>query len=511
MPVIGNPSSSGKKPTIPTIGTAVAGNAQATVPFTAPSYTGKGGTVTYRATSNPGSIQGTNTSTPITVTGLSNGTPYTFTVTAETAYGVNSDASSASNSITPVAPIYFINQSTNTAGVYTKVQRDTANTRNVALTWYGPSPTFGPMSNTGTFSAGKTVSGINMWNRTASFTTDSSGNIYFTGYRTSDNLAVIVMKFNSSLVLQWQRQLVTTTNRQIYGEAITVDNSGNVYVGGRVRTNDSPANYRGFVASWDSAGTLRFQKFVGGSADGSVLNLYFNGSVIIITGFNAYSFVDPDYFYDYYWVPMGTDGSFASSGYRTRDRQLDIGGFSNNRYNTASGYAYMSFRQDATTVNWIRNTGVGDFVALDVVADSSNNTYYVGQFSSQCFITKFDSSGNVTWQRRMTTVGTNTAGWGVGLGQGGQVMVGSEYQTTVGGVNRPLTIFSLNPDGSGAGTYSVNGRSFTYVAGSVTFATPANPSVATYTLTNANSSYTESAATATVSDYTITSAVQGLS
>jgi len=69
--------SGGKKPTTPTIGTATAGNAEATVAFTASTYSGKA-TVTYRATSNPGGISSpggitaTAASSPITVTGLTN-------------------------------------------------------------------------------------------------------------------------------------------------------------------------------------------------------------------------------------------------------------------------------------------------------------------------------------------------------------------------------------------------------------------------------------------------------
>jgi hypothetical protein len=94
-------------PDAPTIGTATAANAQASVAFTAPSDTG-GQTITgYTAKSNPSNITGTGTSSPITVTGLTNGTAYTFTVTATNVSGT-SPSSSASNSITPflqVAPV----------------------------------------------------------------------------------------------------------------------------------------------------------------------------------------------------------------------------------------------------------------------------------------------------------------------------------------------------------------------------------------------------------------------
>ena len=97
------PAAGGMKPTTPTIGTAVADNAGATVVFTPSTYIGKG-TITYTATSSPSSITATAGVSPIIVTGLSNGTPYTFTVSGTTNYGVQSDASAASNSVTPTAP-----------------------------------------------------------------------------------------------------------------------------------------------------------------------------------------------------------------------------------------------------------------------------------------------------------------------------------------------------------------------------------------------------------------------
>jgi len=87
-------------PGAPTIGTATAGNGQASVTFTAPAVTGGSAITGYTVTSAPGGFTGTGASSPIIVAGLANGTAYTFTVKATNAIG-SSVASAASNSVTP--------------------------------------------------------------------------------------------------------------------------------------------------------------------------------------------------------------------------------------------------------------------------------------------------------------------------------------------------------------------------------------------------------------------------
>jgi hypothetical protein len=116
MLILGSAASGGKKPGTPTIGTATGGNASATVAFTAPTYLGKGGTVTYTATSSPGGFTGTSTTSPITVSGLTNGTSYTFVVKATTSYGVASADSAASNAVTPAQPFTATGGTTSTPG-----------------------------------------------------------------------------------------------------------------------------------------------------------------------------------------------------------------------------------------------------------------------------------------------------------------------------------------------------------------------------------------------------------
>lgn len=84
-------------PTTPTIGTATAGDSQASVTFT-----GVSNAASYTMTSTPGNITAVGTTSPIVVTGLSNGTSYTFKVSANNPFGSSAE-SAASNSVTPAA------------------------------------------------------------------------------------------------------------------------------------------------------------------------------------------------------------------------------------------------------------------------------------------------------------------------------------------------------------------------------------------------------------------------
>lgn len=101
-------------PGAPTSVSATAGDAQATVSFTAPTDTGYPAGVTgYRVTASPGGLTATGSSSPITITGLTNGTTYTFTVAAQNANGYGPESA-------PSASI-FLPQTYTTAGTYSFV------------------------------------------------------------------------------------------------------------------------------------------------------------------------------------------------------------------------------------------------------------------------------------------------------------------------------------------------------------------------------------------------------
>jgi hypothetical protein len=98
------PTAPATAPGAPTGVNATAGDAQATVSWTAPSDGGSPIT-SYTVTASPGGTMSTvdGSTSSATVTGLTNGTSYTFTVTATNAVGPG-PASAASNTVTPSAP-----------------------------------------------------------------------------------------------------------------------------------------------------------------------------------------------------------------------------------------------------------------------------------------------------------------------------------------------------------------------------------------------------------------------
>jgi hypothetical protein len=91
-------------PGAPTNAAAATGNAQASVSFTAPTFSGGAAITSYTVTSNPGGFTGVGAGSPITVSGLSNGIAYTFTVTATNSAGTG-PASPASSAVTPQVPV----------------------------------------------------------------------------------------------------------------------------------------------------------------------------------------------------------------------------------------------------------------------------------------------------------------------------------------------------------------------------------------------------------------------
>ena len=112
----------------------------------------------------------------------------------------------------------------------------------------------------------------------SSITTDSNGNIYVTGSTgggldgntfAGGGFDVFVVKYNSSGVKQWTRQMGTSTWESAFG--ITTDSSGDVYLTGSTWGSlggNTNAGYKDlFVVKYDSFGVVQWTKQMGTSSD----------------------------------------------------------------------------------------------------------------------------------------------------------------------------------------------------------------------------------------------------
>ena len=471
-------------PQAPTIGAVTGGNASATVAYTA-NATGGAAVSTFTATSSPGGFTGTGAS-PITVSGLTNGTAYTFTVTASNANGT-SGASGASNSVTPVVPNFL-------------------NLTGSGITTFGSSggvvnPSNGQSSavgylNTGGGSTMATASynssGTIQWQLGLNATTssgrasaiDSSGNIYSVGSITiSGYSSLVVVKYNPSGTILWQRtvdrannaisyfpataevgpddgiviSLITPTpftcnlikfnasgsmvyakdyqvgagNRDQWITGIDFDPSGNIYLSSFGRGSLSTNTNQGFVHRFDP--TFTTQQW-------ATLIEYSNiyekpNSIFVDSSSNTYTTLDVG-------SPAGVSlVKLNSSGAKLWER-LITAGYSVDNYNSiaedSSGFIYL-------------------------LTGNQNNSGVSGKGQANIF--KYDTNGNLQWQRSLT-ISVDS------LQMGSIRIVGSNIYLTghrISSVSPAgfLTV-TLPTDGSKTGSYTNSGLTFTYAASSFT-------------------------------------------
>src|SRR5712692_3846519 len=124
---------------------------------------------------------------------------------------------------------------------------------------------------------------------------DSSGNIYVTGRTSSfgagspSQIALILLKYNSSGILQWQKIWSGSGNGSDNGWGVAVDSSGNIYV-----TGDTSSFGAGgldvLLLKFNSTGGLLWQKTWGGKYTDVGLRVAVdptNNSNVYVTGQTA--------------------------------------------------------------------------------------------------------------------------------------------------------------------------------------------------------------------------------
>jgi len=250
-----------------------------------------------------------------------------------------------------------------------------------------------------------------------SVTTDSSDNIYVTGYTGggldgNTNLGsndIILVKYNSSGTKQWTKQLGTSSGD--YGNNVTTDSSGNIYVtgytGGRLDGNTSSGNHDIVLVKYNSSGTKQWTKQLGTSS------------------------------YDYgNDVTTDSSGNVYVTGY--------TGGGLDGNTNLGKEDIILVKYNSSGTKQWTRQLGTssGDY-GYGVTIDSSDNIYVTGStlgnldgntninlgvivtFSwgnSDIFLVKYDSSGTKQWTKQLGT-SSSELGEGVTTDSSGNIYV----------------------------------------------------------------------------------------
>jgi hypothetical protein len=208
---------------------ATAGNAQATVTFTAPTNDGGAAITAYTVTSSPGGFTATGSASPLTVTGLSNGTAYTFTVVATNSVG-DSVASSASAPVTPNIAVpgsvklvasFYDNANLGYSTLNNTLSKIcTDNSTNIITASYSRTDTF-------TINKADTDGITQIQEITDAFVGTTSVSQGATTYYTNN---IFITKYSSSSVPLWTAQIGGDTNKANTIYDIVSDSNGNIYV-----------------------------------------------------------------------------------------------------------------------------------------------------------------------------------------------------------------------------------------------------------------------------------------
>jgi hypothetical protein len=456
-------------PQAPTIGAATAGNASATVAYTA-NATGGAAVSTFTATSSPGGFTGTGAS-PITVSGLSNGTAYTFTVTATNSAGTSA-ASSASSSVTPSSPA-FVNLTASNGGAYAVAGEIDSSGNIYSFDGRGSHGTIFKYNSTGALQSQRQLIEQNTFalNRGVVYdgTIDSSGNVYVCGSAVNGNTtSPFAAKYDSSFNLLWARRSDNTSYAGNQWQKIHVDSAGNVICGGNQFNYSSSS---GNFVKFNSSGTLQWAQnnagndgnFQSGITNGVVTdssnNIYFLGS-----HFTAGSALLYKYAAAGGSITAQRELYTSNTNYKTAACDLVIDS-SGNLYALTLGNSqdsYISKFDSSLNLVWQVATTSNpslEFVSHKMHVDSSGSVYMIGHRSSvQSHILKWNSSGTFQWQRQINdmyvadikSVGNDIVFFGRLLN------------------NNSIFMLRVPNDGSKTGTYTFGGVTRTYQASSLT-------------------------------------------
>jgi len=227
--------------------------------------------------------------------------------------------------------------------------------------------------------------------------TDSSGNVYVTGKteggldgNTSSGLTdIFLVKHDSSGTKQWTKQLGTSSYD--YGRGVSNDSSGNIYVtgttGGGLNGNTNSGDYDIFLVKYNSSGTKQWTKQLGTSSqdEGNGVTTDSSGN-IYVTGKTR----------------GGLDGNTSSGGF---DMFLIKYNSSGTKQGTNQLGTSSSDEGSGVTTDSSGNVYVTGFTGGGLDGNTNSGGY-------DMFLIKYNSSGTKQWTKQL---GTSSYDYGRGV------------------------------------------------------------------------------------------------
>ncbi len=252
---------------------------------------------------------------------------------------------------------------------------------------------------------------------------DATGNTYVTGYSTGSGTSkdYRTIKYNLAGQVLWSASFNGPVNGGDYSYAIVVDNSGNVYVTGRVDFG-APTQSDILTIKYDSQGiqqwTARYNNT--NNLDEARAIQVDNSGNVYVTGKTTGTNVD---FVTIKYNPNGTEAWVSTYNGPGNSEDvavsLAIDG-SGNVYvagasigsGTGSDFTVIKYNSDGTQ-SWVKRyngAGNGGDAAISVKVDATGEVYAagfadMGAEKHNYYIVKYTSTGAVRWERQYNGVG----------------------------------------------------------------------------------------------------------
>lgn len=302
--------------------------------------------------------------------------------------------------------------------------------------------------------------------------TDSSNNVIVSGTATDSSSRNLLVKYNSAGTIQWQ-QVYGPGNS--FGNDVKCDSSDNIYVCGTVLDSGF---YRTVVAKFNASGTFQWSQslFNSNSTYGSGLSVDPDGTSYIAMDWADQSVNNQN---RAAIVKLNTSGVIqwqrrltGTSSPNTLGPRYIATDSSGNVF--VVGYTlpsstlqcFIAKYDSSGNFQWARSlTRTGGFQNIDGISiDAVGNAYICGNANNDAWLVKYNTNGTIQWQRSLSSTGTDGF-FGVKVASNGALHIAGT--TSVSG-NNDMLLMKLPSDGSLTGTYVVGGYSFTYGASSFT-------------------------------------------